>query len=129
MRDDEFPVEMVNGVPVVAAPDEIDITNSSDLQSALLAAAARGHGRLVADLAATHFCDSSVLRALVVAHEKVTAEGGVLLLVRSTAVARLLAITSIDLLIPHFMTLEEALAQTSVGRSNGHADQLGSPRA
>lgn len=116
MRDDGFLVEVVNGVPVVAAPGEIDITNSSELQAALLAAAARGHGTLVADLAATHFCDSSGLRALVVAHEKATDEGGGLLLViRSTAVARLLTITSVDLLIPHFKTVEEALAQASAG--------------
>jgi hypothetical protein len=37
-----FPVELVSGVPVVAAPEEIDITNAPDLRSALVEAAAGG---------------------------------------------------------------------------------------
>jgi hypothetical protein len=34
MPDSAFPVEMVQGVPVVAAPAEIDITNVEKLRSA-----------------------------------------------------------------------------------------------
>ena len=44
MGDGRFPFEMVNGVPVVAAPEEIDITSAPALRSALLEAAAHGHG-------------------------------------------------------------------------------------
>src|SRR5206468_9317235 len=40
MQDGRFPFEMVDGVPVVAAPEEIDITNAPELRSALLEAAA-----------------------------------------------------------------------------------------
>ena len=36
MLDDRFPVELVEGVPVVATPEEIDITNAEALRSALL---------------------------------------------------------------------------------------------
>src|SRR5204862_352775 len=36
MQDGRFPCEMVDGVPVVAAPEEIDITNAPELRSALL---------------------------------------------------------------------------------------------
>ena len=50
MGDGRFPFEVVNGVPVVTAPEEIDITNAPELRSALLEAAAHGHGTLVADL-------------------------------------------------------------------------------
>src|SRR5437764_1466282 len=39
MRDDRSLYEMVNGVPVVAAPEEIDVTNAPDLRSALRVAA------------------------------------------------------------------------------------------
>ena len=39
MREDSFPVELVRGVPVVAAPEEIDITNVAGLRAALLKAA------------------------------------------------------------------------------------------
>ena len=36
MPDARFPVEVVRGVPVVAAPEEIDITNAEALRAALL---------------------------------------------------------------------------------------------
>jgi hypothetical protein len=38
-----YPIEMVNGVPVVAAPEEIDASNAGWLRAVLLEAAARGH--------------------------------------------------------------------------------------
>ena len=43
MPDGSFPVEIVKGMPVVAAPEEIDITNAEALRAALLNAAANGH--------------------------------------------------------------------------------------
>jgi len=116
-----FPVEVAGGVPVVAAPEEIDITNADGLRSALLEAAAHGHGTLVADMTRTRFCDSSGLHALLAVHKRAQAQGGELLLVISAAaVLRILAITCIDRMIPNFTSLEEALAQTSANGSNGH---------
>jgi anti-sigma B factor antagonist len=67
MVEGRFPVEVVNGVPVVTAPEEIDITNAPELRAALLEAAAHGHGMLVADLSRTRFCDSSGLHTLLAA--------------------------------------------------------------
>jgi anti-sigma B factor antagonist len=121
MQDGRFPVELVSGVPVVAAPEEIDITNAPDLGSALLAAAANGPGTLVADMTRTRFCDSSGLRALLAAHKRAQADGGELLLViPGPAVLRVFAITAIDRMIPSFTTLDEALAHTAPDGSNGH---------
>jgi anti-sigma B factor antagonist len=121
MQDGRFPVELVSGVPVVTAPEEIDITNAPDLRSALLAATANGHERLVADMTRTRFCDSSGLHTLLAAHKRAQAEGGELLLViRSAAVLRVFAITAIDRMIPNFTSLDDALAHTSPGGSNGH---------
>jgi hypothetical protein len=40
-----YPIEMVSGVPVVAAPEEIDATNADWMRAVLLEAAARGHAR------------------------------------------------------------------------------------
>jgi anti-sigma B factor antagonist len=121
MHDGKFPVELVNGVPVVAAPEEIDITNAPDLRSALLEAAADGHGRLVADTTRTRFCDSSGLHALLAAHKRTQAEGGELLLViPSTAVLRVFAVTGIDRMIPNFTSLDDALAHTALNGSNSH---------
>lgn len=122
MQDGRFPCEMVDGVPVVVAPEEIDITNAPELRSALLeaAAAANGHGTVVADLSRTQFCDSSGLHALLAAHKRATAAGGdMLLVIPGNAVLRVFTITGVDHIIPNFTSLEEALAQTSANGSNG----------
>jgi anti-sigma B factor antagonist len=121
MQDGRFPIEVINGVPVMAAPEEIDITSAPELRVALLEAAARGHGTLVADLTRTRFCDSSGLHTLLAAHKRAQAEGGeVRLVIPGTAVLRVFAITGLDCMIPNFTSLEEALAQTSASGSNGH---------
>jgi anti-anti-sigma factor len=111
MPEASFPVEVVSGVPVVTAPEEIDITNAAGLRAALLEAAAHGSGTLVVDMAQTQFCDSAGLNVLVRAHQRAQADGGELLLVICTAaVLRIFAVTGIDHLIPNSPTLEEALA-------------------
>ena len=129
MQDSRFPVEVVNGVPVVAAPEEIDITNAPELRAALLEAAAHGHGTLVADLTRTRFCDSSGLHSLLAAHKRAQADGGdMLLVIGGTAVLRVFAITCVDRVIPNFTSLEEALAQTSANGSSGHRRAAGGPK-
>jgi anti-anti-sigma factor len=113
MPEASFPVEVVSGVPVVTAPEEIDITNAAGLRAALLEAAALGSRTLVVDMAQTQFCDSAGLNVLVRAHKRAQADGGELLLVICTAaVLRIFAVTGIDHLIPHFPNLEQALAPT-----------------
>jgi anti-sigma B factor antagonist len=111
-----YPFEVVGGVPVVAAPEEIDVTNAASLRSAMLAAAPHGHGTLVVDMTLTRFCDSSGLHTLLAAHRRAQAEGGELLLVlAAAAVLRVFALTGVDRLIPTFSTIGEALAQASPG--------------
>ncbi len=120
MQDNRFPVELISGVPVVAVPEEIDITNAPELRSALLTAAADRPGRLVADMTRTKFCDSSGLHALLAAQKRAQAEGGELLLViPTTAVLRVFAITGIDRMIPNFTSLDDALTHMSASGSNG----------
>jgi len=112
MRDGSFPFTLVSGVPVVTAPEEIDITNASALRAALLEAAAHGRGAMVADMSGTQFCDSAGLSVLVRAHKRAQAEGGELLVVvPATSVLRIFAITGIDRMIPNFSSLEDALAE------------------
>jgi len=121
MPDARFPVEVVRGVPVVATPEEIDITNADVLRTALLESAAYGSATFVVDLTRTQFCDTAGLHALVAARKRAQAKGGDVLLVKpGAAVLRILAITCIDRMIPNFTSLEEALAQTSANGSNGH---------
>ena len=108
-----FPVEVVSGVPVVTAPEEIDITNAAGLRAALLESAAHGSRTLVVDMAQTQFCDSVGLNVLVRAHKRAQDEGGELLLVIcAAAVHRIFAVTGIDHLIPSFPNLGQALART-----------------
>ena len=113
MPDDKFPIEMVEGVPVVATPEEIDITNAEALRSALLNAATNGHRTLVVDMTRTRFCDSAALSALVAAHKRAEADGReVLLVIHCTAVLRVFALTGVDGVIPNFTSLADALACT-----------------
>jgi anti-sigma B factor antagonist len=110
MTDLEYPIEMVNGVPVVAAPAEIDASNTGWLDAVLLDAAARGHATFVVDMTGTQFCDSSGVGVLVQAHKRAVADGGELRLVRpaSAMVLRKFAVVGIDRVIPSFLSLYES---------------------
>jgi anti-sigma B factor antagonist len=110
-----FPVEVVEGVPVVTAPEEIDLANAAGLRAALLEAARAelaepGRALVVVDMSRTRFCDSTGLNALVAAARQARADGGeVRLVVVGEAVARIVAITGVDRVIPIYASLEDAL--------------------
>jgi anti-sigma B factor antagonist len=137
-----FPAQAA-GVPVVTAPEELDITNAPHLESALAEAAAKGHGSFAVDMSRTRFCDSAGLRVLLAAHKRARADGGGLVLaIAGQAVLRLFEITGADTIIPCFATLEEALAHACgngqqadgvTGNGGGQAPQgsaaLGRPGA
>jgi anti-sigma B factor antagonist len=119
VSDVKFPSKLVGGIPVLAAPEEIDITNAAGLRIALLDSAKQGHGTFVVDLSRTVFCDTSGLHVLVLAHKRALAEGGeVRLVVPGGDVLRIFAITGIDRVIPQFGSLDEAIA----GRPAASAD-------
>ena len=112
MTEPGFPVQTISGVPVVTAPEEIDITNADQLRAALLHAAARPAADLVVDMTRTQFCDCAGLHALVGAHKRARAEGRqVRLAVTSPQVRRILALTALDRLIPVYASLDHALAR------------------
>ena len=116
MPDAGFSVEVIRGVPVVATPEDIDITNAAGLRAALLQSAAHGPGTLVVDMTRTQFCDTAGLHALVAAHKRARAQGGrVLLVLRGATVLRIFSITGLDGVIPNFPSLEEALAADAAG--------------
>jgi anti-sigma B factor antagonist len=119
VRDVGFPVELIEGVPVVAAPEEIDTTNAAELRAALEQAA--GTGTLVVDLTRTRFCDSAAIHALVDAHKRARTEGGqVLLALSGTAVPRIFEITGVDRVLPRFSSVAEALAHVPVAEALAH---------
>ena len=114
MRADSFPVELVRGVPVLTAPEEIDITNAAGLRAGLLEAA--GQLAFVVDMTRTRFCDSAGISALIEAHKRAQATGGQILLAMSgVAVPRIFELTGVDRVIPSFASLDEALAHTPAG--------------
>jgi anti-sigma B factor antagonist len=124
MPEPRFPVDMTNGVPVVSAPEEVDITNAAELRAALVEAAANGHKTLVVDMTGTRFCDSAGLHVLVHAHKRARADGGDLLLaLHSAEVLRVLQITGIDHVIPGFASLDEALAQAATANGRDPASR------
>jgi anti-sigma B factor antagonist len=113
MPDAGFPIGVINGVPVITTPGEIDIANADALRSALLEATTNWRCTLLVDMTRTQFCDVSGLHALVAAHKHASANGHeVLLVISSAAILRVLALTGMDGLIPNFTSLAEALGRT-----------------
>jgi hypothetical protein len=53
MPDGSLPVEVVRGVPVVTAQEQIDVTNAAGRRAAVLQAPAHGHGTVVIDMTET----------------------------------------------------------------------------
>jgi anti-anti-sigma factor len=110
-----FPVEVLEGVPVVTAPEEVDIANAAGLTAALLEAALPEATELdrpliVVDMSRTRFCDSAGLNALVGAARQARASGGeIRLVVTGQAVARIVELTGVDRVIPIYASLEDAL--------------------
>jgi anti-sigma B factor antagonist len=105
-----FPVEVVEGVPVVTAPEEIDIANAALLQKVLAEAAGPGAVLVVVDMSRTRFCDSAGLNALVAAERRARSEGGeVRVVVTSESVTRIVELTGVDRVIPIYASLEDAL--------------------
>lgn len=111
MSDAKFTAKLVNGIPVVDAPEDIDITNAADLRAALLAPAEQGHKIFVVDMSRTTFCDTAGLHILVLAQKWARADGGeVRLVVPSLNVLRIFTITGIDRVLPRFASVDKALA-------------------
>ena len=102
----------VGGVPVVTAPAEIDVTTAGLLRGMLAEWAERGHTTLVVDMTGTQLCDSAGLSVLVRAHKQALAgDGGLrLVLPAGGTVVRIFTMTGLDRVIPHFASLEHALA-------------------
>jgi anti-sigma B factor antagonist len=116
VTDINYLPKMINGVPVVAAPVEIDISSTDQLGAVLLDAATRGHATIVVDMTRTRFCDSHGLHVLLRAHERARAEGGELRLVLPAdgPIPRIVTLMCLDQHIPSFASLAEALAHASV---------------
>jgi len=105
-----FPVEVVEGVPVVTAPEEIDLTNAAGLRAAVSEAVGSGPALVIVDMSGTRFCDSAGLNVLVAMDRRARAEGGeIRLVIVAEAILRVVALTGVDRVIAIYASLEEAL--------------------
>jgi anti-sigma B factor antagonist len=112
---DECPIGLVRGVPVVATPGFIDVSNADLVRSAFLRAVSWGYATIAADMSATQFCDSCGLTVLVRAHNRAQAEGGQLQLAAVTApVMHVLTVTGLDRLLCLFRSVADAVAELPV---------------
>lgn len=109
--------KMIHGLPVLAAPEEIDMTAVGHLRADLLHLFNLGHRVVVVDLSRTTFCDSAGSDTLLGVHERVRVDGSELRLIvpEDGAVARMLVLTGIDNILPCFTSLNDALAHTAAG--------------
>jgi len=113
MSDAQCPIEMIKGIPVVTAPEEIDSSNAGMLLLAVLTSAEHGYATYVVDMTRTEFCDCAAVNVLILAHRRALAEGGELrLVIPRVAVLRAIPMGGVDHPIPSFSTLEDALAPT-----------------
>lgn len=119
-----YEVRWAEGLPVVATPAEIDVTNAAEFRQSLLSCANGSHPSLVVDMTATMFCDSTGLHQLIRARKRALAAGGeVRLVIKAPPVLRLFTIMGIDRLFPVFPTLAEAVADEAAPAPHYEARQ------
>jgi anti-sigma B factor antagonist len=113
MSGARYPIDMVQGLPVVQAPEEIDAGNADLLRAALLKLLTQGHTTVVVDMTRTQFCDSVGLHVLVRAHQRAWMRDGELRLVLPDAAdaLRVFMVTGLDRVIPRFADPAAAVAR------------------
>jgi anti-sigma B factor antagonist len=108
----DFTERDVDGVRILGAHGELDLAAAADLCARVDSARAAGCRRMLLDLTGLDFCDSSGLRALIVAADEVRVSAGQVVVVppAAGAVARLFALTGADELLPLRSSLDDGLA-------------------
>ncbi len=116
MSESRYSIQVIRGVPVIAAPAALDSRSAHVLRTTLLHLAAAGHATVVVDMSATRSCDASGRAELGRAYEYAAAEGGDLRLVGRPALTDLLGDGGLGLIIPQYATVADAVAETPAVR-------------
>jgi len=95
---------------VITLPEEIDMTNASQVHDALAGALDDGTAVLIADAARTMYCDSATITMLLRAHNRAAAAGAQLRIAASPAIRRVLELTGADRMLHVYPTVAAALA-------------------
>ena len=108
----DFDIKTMDQGNVITVLQDLDLSRSRDFEKVLLEQAATGKSRLIVDLSAAQFIDSSGIQALVVGMKKMKETGGKIRLVLSNpAILRIFTMLSLNKVFAIFPTLEDALKQ------------------
>ena len=117
MSESRYPIQVVRGVPVIAAPATLGLRSAEVLRTTLLHLAAAGHVTVVVDMSATTACDAAGRAELARAYKHAGAEGGDLRLVAGTAtLSEVLAGSGLDRVIRQYSSVADAVAETPAVR-------------
>ncbi len=105
-----------DGVRVIAVRGELDLYTAPDLRTRLLTAVEAGRDEIVLDLRETTFLDSTALGVIVAAVRALQERDGRLVIVNERrAIAKTLAITGLDRVLPVTGDLDAAVARAHAG--------------
>jgi anti-sigma B factor antagonist len=111
MREDPVAgISRSDGTVVVSLAGELDLYNAHEVREALLECCAEGPTRLVVDLSAVKFIDSTALGVLIEARTKLENRRGFLLAAPGLETRRALEISGLDRHFAVHETLDAALA-------------------
>jgi anti-anti-sigma factor len=108
---DELRISVTAGTAhtLVTLAGECDLNTGRDLRDVLTSEVSRGAQRLIVDLSALAFMDSTGMQVLLSVRAVLAVRGGTLVLVApQPVVARILELTGADQAIPVYDSLEEA---------------------
>lgn len=110
---------------VISVEGELDIATAPEFERELVNAVRCAAARVVVDLTATTFFDSSAIRALVAGSRRLEASGADTCVVCSNStVERVLQITGVDRLLEVYATVEDAVRPRSAnGNGQAHITQ------
>jgi len=103
-------VQRSDGAVVVALAGELDLYNAHEVRETLLACCAEGPERLIVDLSAVKFIDSTALGVLIEARTKLANRRGFVLAAPGFETKRALEISGLDRHFTVHDTVDEALS-------------------
>lgn len=99
-----------DGYSITEVTGEVDVYTAPQLDEALSAVVEGGHNKLIVDLSAVDFLDSTGLGVLVKALKRVRENGGSLAVVTTTdRITKVFRITGLDAAIGLFGSVDEAV--------------------
>ena len=109
MNEFGLDVQERDGCAVLSGAGEADLATAPQLRERLVGLVADGHRRIVVDMSATEFLDSTGLGALVAGLKRLRAHDGDMRIVCTTPrVRKVFEITHVDRVLPLFESVDDA---------------------